>query len=189
MADINTEVTIDAILTAAKTQIAAAFPAFRTVDVHRDSEERVPAPACMIELTEIEPQPDQDAGTGQLPAMLRFEARIVMQHRDASTALEIRNAAASLACWLNLRRWGPTARGDAIRVIACEPDEYKPAQPGQKVWRVEWVQLALLGESVWIGPDSGYTATPHDVYVGVSPDIGPANIDDYAQIVDGEPAA
>ncbi|WP_243857834.1 hypothetical protein [Xylella fastidiosa] len=38
-------------------------------------------PACLLTLSEIEPAPENDAGTGQFPALLRFQARLVLGHR------------------------------------------------------------------------------------------------------------
>lgn len=185
MANLDTEVTIDQLLDVPCAQIAAAFPSFRTVAAHPDSEERAALPACIIEMTEVEPQPGEDAGTGQLPAFVRMEARVMFATRDPNHARELRKAAVSLACWLNLRRWGAACRGDAIRVIACEPDEFMPARDDARVWRVEWVQLVMLGENVWQsnpGDPADADAAPDKVFVGFAPEVGPAHVADYVEL-------
>jgi len=182
MADANTEVTLEALHTAIQLQIAAAFPDFRTVEFYRDDEdERMSTPACLLEMSEAEPQPERDSGTGQWSVQLRFEARIVMAHRDGTTPLEVRKAATALATWLNLRRWGADAPGDPCQVIACEPDEFAPHQPRFRVWRVEWVQRVDLGESAWLNPGG---AVP-DAFYSWAPQIGAAHEEDYRPLANG----
>lgn len=182
MADANTEVSLEALHTAIRDQIAAAFPAFRTVEFYRDDEsETMPTPACLLEMVEAEPQPESDVGTQQWPVLLRFEARIVMAHRSGATPLEIRKAATALATWLNLRRWGPATPTDPCQVIACEPDEFAPLLAKFKAWRVEWVNRADLGESVWMNVGG---VVPDALY-SWAPDIGAAHVDDYTQVDNG----
>lgn len=179
MADANTEIELGALHDAIEAQIAAAFPSFQTVEFYRDDEdEKILTPACLLEMTEAEPAPDEDAGTGQWPAHLRFEARILMSARSANAKREIRKAATALATWLNLRRFQgmPT---DECKVIACERDDFTPRRDNFECWRVEWVQLAFLGESAW----NNDGAIPSEVYLGIAPDIGLAHRDDYMRIL------
>lgn len=181
MADAATEVDLEALHTAIRDQIAAAFPAFRTVEFYRDDEsETMPTPACLLEMTEAEPQPESDTGTGQWSALLRFEARIIMAHRSGTTPLEVRKAATALATWLRLRRWGADVPTDPCQVIACEPDEFAPLLAKFKAWRIEWVNRADLGESVW--KNDG--VVPESLY-SWAPDVGAAHVDDYRPIDGG----
>ncbi|HKY46145.1 MAG TPA: hypothetical protein VJM50_23845 [Pyrinomonadaceae bacterium] len=182
MADANTEVDLQALHEAIRSQIAAAFPSFKTVEFYRDDEdEKMPTPACLLHMTEAEPAPEQDAGTGQWPALLRFEAHIIMAHRSDVTPIEIRKAATAVATWLHLRRWGPATPTDPCAVIACEPDEFAPNLDKFKVWRVEWVNMAMLGVSAWHNDGT----IPDDALYSWSPEIGIGHEDDYQYATDG----
>ncbi|NRP55904.1 hypothetical protein XFRB_11235, partial [Xylella fastidiosa] len=82
MADTHTDISLDALHTAIRDQIAAQFPDLATVTFYQDDEDhQLPMPACLLTLSEIEPAPENDAGTGQFPALLRFQARLVLGHR------------------------------------------------------------------------------------------------------------
>lgn len=179
MADANTEIELDPLHDAIAAQIATAFPSFRVVEFYRDDEsERVETPACLLEMTEAEPAPEMDAGSGQWPAHLRFEARILMSARSANAKREIRKAATALATWLNLRRFAgiPT---DECKVISCERDDFTPRRDKFECWRVEWVQLAFLGASAWNNDGT----IPTEVYFSFDPDIGTAHEADYGRAV------
>lgn len=179
MADGNTEVDLAVLHAAIRDQIAAAFPAFKTVEFYRDDQdEGIPTPACILEMSEAEPDPDNDAGTGQWPALLRFEARIIIADRHSDTRMRIRLAATSLAAWLNLRHWGAATPTDACQVIACEPDEFAPNLDKFKVWRVEWVNPAFIGLSAWHNDG----VTPDDALYSWSPDIGIPHKDKYESV-------
>ena len=181
MANANLEVTLDSLHDAIRAQVAAQFPSFRTVEFYRDDEDmEFPVPACIMEMSEAEPNPDGNAGTEQFPCLLRFEARIIMQHRDASTPLSIRKAATALAAWLDRRRF-TGIQTDPCQVIAVEPDAFTTEQKGFTVWRVEWVMPSHLGENVWLdeGPAVG------EVLYSFTPKIGAAHEGDYKSFTDG----
>ncbi len=183
MADADTRVTIEQLYAAVAGGIASAFPALRTVEFDREDEsESIATPACLLSLVEFEPAEDRDAGTGQWPTLARFEARLVISSRPSDSAREVRKLAAAVATWLNLRRWGLDAPGDECRVIAVEPDEFAPNLDRFHVWRVEWAQLVMLGEPVWLGG-----SIPEALYSFV-PIVGEPHEADY-QRVDGEPRA
>lgn len=175
MADIDTHVTLEALHAAIREQIAAQFSSFRRVEFYRDDEtEKLPAPACLLELTEIEAAPGQDAGTGQFPALLRWEAHVVLGYLDPAVKLEVRKAAAALATWLHLRRW-QGIRADPCQVIGAYPNPFKPGLDRYAAWTVEWVQGVFLGESAWTNDG----VIPEHVYFSFSPDIGEGHTSDY----------
>jgi len=141
MADIDTALDIDLMHAQIVAQISAAFPAFKTVEFYRDDEtESFPTPAILLEISEGEPDPSNDAGTGQLPAYLRFEARIIMGVRTPSVKLAVRKAAFALAAWIHDKSWGNGVNADPCRVIAIGTDEFDPRLEKWAVWRVEWHQ-------------------------------------------------
>lgn len=176
MADANTEVTLPQMQEAIRAAIAAAFPDFVTVEFDRDDEsEDLKTPACLLEFVEAEPAPARDAGTGQWPALARFEARIVTNARKTQRA-DVKVFAVALAAWLNLRRF-PGVFADECAVIACEPDEFAPNAEKFRVWRVEWVTPAMFGNSVWLHDGD----TP-DSFFSFAPYIGVPHEDDYSPI-------
>lgn len=176
MADADTEVTLDEMQAAIKAAVSAAFPAFKTVEFDRDDEgEDMPLPACLMEFIEAEPAPELDAGTGQWPALARFDARVILAARKTAKA-EVKVAAVALAAWLNLRRF-PGVAADPCQVIACEPDEFSPAVERLRVWHVEWVIPAMFGESVW-----GSGGDAPGSFFSFAPYIGAAHEPDYAPI-------
>lgn len=178
MADANTEVTLDQLHDAIRAAVVAAFPDFVTVEFYRDDEdEKMPTPACLLELTEAEPMPETDSGTGQWHTLLRFDARIVMAHRGAATRLNVRKAATALATWLHLKRFGVPM--DPVQVIACEPDEFAPNLDKFAVWRVEFATLVMLGETAWTNDGT----VPTQVLYSWSPKIGTGNESEYTEAI------
>lgn len=182
MADIDPEVNFDALHDAIRDGIKAAFPDFRTVEFYRDDEDtKFPVPACLLAMTEAEPQPDSDAGTSQLPLLLRFEAHIVMGHKSPATYKEVRKASIALATWLYQKKRFPPC--DPVQVIAVEPDEFAPHSDKFMVWRVEFVMLGFFGETAWTNDGT----IPTDVKYSWSPEIGFGNEGAYQPALDPEP--
>lgn len=178
MADANTEVTLPQMQAAIRAAIRAAFPVFNTVEFDRDDEsEDIPCPACLLEFTEAEPAPANDAGTGQWPALARFEARILYPARKTSKS-EVKVLAVALAAWLNLRRFSGVS-ADPSQVISCEPDEFAPNIERYRVWRVEWVIPAMFGNSVWGGEGPAPSS-----FFSFTPDIGAAHEAAYTPVED-----
>ena len=183
MADADTVVTLDALHEAIRDQVAAQFPDFLTVEFYRDDEgQSMPTPACLLELVEAEDAADMDAGSGQWHAMLRFQARVVMALRGPEVRLNVRKAALALATYLRLRRWDGIA-ADPCQVIACEPDEFAPNVERFAVWRVEWVQLVMLGESAWTNDGT----VPTQVLYSFTPEVGTPNEGSYLPANGGSP--
>jgi hypothetical protein len=174
MADANTEVDLQAMHDAIVAAITAQFPDFKTVEFYRDDEsEQIATPACLLEMTEVEPAPGDDAGTGQWPAHPRFDARIIMSARTPVARMEVRKAAVSFAAWLNLRRF-PGIFTDPCQVIACEPDEFAPHLDRFQVWRIEWIMPAMFGDSAWRND-----GTVPDAWYSFAPEIGVPHEADY----------
>ena len=179
----NTDINLTVLQQAIEADIAAAFPAFVTVQFYRgqgedDGAERknLPPPACLLDLTEFDAQPDDDPGTEQIAVMGSFEAELVIHFRDTATPKhKIRLLAANLAAWLHKRKWTDVANpgkklptGPAM-VTGAYRDDFSGRGGGQRdtnleqfeVWRVEWQQLFHLGVGVW--NDEG--ETPSIVFV------------------------
>jgi hypothetical protein len=177
----DTAIDMDALHDAIVQSIAARFPALPTVADYRDDRLQLILPAVLVELTELEPVPDDDPMTEQLAALARFDARIVLGFRDANVKREIRKLAAALGHHIHMQRWGMPV-GPA-EVTSITPDDFSPELDQFEVWRVEWQQPVHIGVSVW--GDDGVTPVPVFSY---SPDIGPANEGAYEALPGFEPA-
>lgn len=182
MADADTLIDLDELHDAIRDQVAAAFPSFETVEFYRDDEDQqIPTPACLLELTEMEPVLEQNPGTEQLPVMLRFTAHVIAKDTGAESRLEIRKAAAALATWLHKKSRFDGQNTDAIQVLGCGPDEFAPEVTRFKVWAVEFGMVAFLGDTVW--KNDG--VIPTNVLYSWSPRIGFGNEPHYQPIADG----
>ena len=170
----NTEIDLDELTDAIVAVIAGAFPAFETVEAYRADYTSLPTPACLIELADLEPQPD--IGTEQLPVLARFEARVIMGFRAHDVKRAVPKLAAALALRINQNRWARPVEPAAVTAI--ERDEFDPDLDQFEVWRVDWQQTIHIGPSIW--GDEG--SPPSRVLGSWVPDIGPANEDEYTDI-------
>lgn len=168
MADADTQVDLEQLHDVMAASIATAFPALQTVEFYReDRKTPVTAPACLLELVELETAgAEPDPGTEQLAVYARFEAQLIIGFRTPKAKLEARRLAASLAAFLHLRRWPGVVTGPG-EVVGCYRDEFDPGLDQFEVWRVEWSHLVHLGESVWAGdgiiPTRVYVRNAHPV--------------------------
>ena len=153
--------------------LAAAFPTFKTVAAEDETRKTLEVPAIIVQMSELEPDPDKDPHTGQFPCLVRIEARIVLGYRTPKVRREVLKAAGALAAAVHSNRLG-VAWG-AAAVLAVEPDEFAPQADQYDVWRVEWAHAADIGPSFFI--DDG--VTPTQLLTSWSPDIGPAHEQDY----------
>ena len=178
MADLDTSITIDGLQAAIQAQLAAQFPDFKTLEFDREDEERdLPTPAMLLDCEEIEPAPEDDAGTGQFTARIRFCARIVMGRRDPAVKLQVRKAAAAVATFIQKHHFDGV-HADECEVTACMVDEFDPVMDHWAVWRVEWYMLVMLGDSAW-----NNDGTVPESFFSFSPDIGLPNKDAYQPAV------
>ncbi|WP_430415830.1 hypothetical protein [Marinobacter adhaerens] len=180
MANAETQVGLDALLDAILAKILEQFPTFQTVEDYRDDRDRFSAPACLVELTQLDSGPD-DPGTGQLAVTARFEARLILSFRKLAAKKEIRKLTGAFSHFVHQNRWGLPV-GPA-QFIGAAPDDITGFGGDDRldqfeVWTVEWEQTVHLGSSEWTGDDTNIT----EVYVGYAPKIGPDHVDDYTQI-------
>lgn len=160
--------------------LAAQFTALQTIEFYREDRENLPAPACLLDMSDIEAEPGEDPGTDQLAARVRFEAELVLPFRTPKGKLEVRKMAAAFAAFLRKRsRWPGIPQAGAIEVIGAYKSDFSPELDQYEVWRVEWRQLLHLGASVW---DEGEATTPTTVFAGFKPYVGIPNKDKYVQV-------
>lgn len=171
----DTEITLDGLHQAILDTLTADFPALQTVDDYPDDRQRVQVPAALVELTELTAAPDDDPGTGQLAMEAQFELRYLIGWRGTNQGRVIRANVAALAHFIHQQRWGLPV--EPARVLVCEPDEFSPELDQYLVWRIEWAQIIHIGANEWI--DDG--ETPTEVWVGISPLIGPEHEEFYTR--------
>lgn len=160
--------------------IAGAFPDVATVAAYPEEDERVrmASPAILIELAEFEAAPDRDPGTEQLAVTLKFEALVIVHFRALRAKREVRMLAASLAHFVLRKRWGlPVGPAE---VIGCYRDEFDPSLDEYEVFRVEWQQVANIGEGVW--KNDGTVPTP---VFSWAPKVGEPFRDNYRTLEEG----
>lgn len=165
--------------------LQAQFPALNTVEFYRDDPDgRAPLaasdlPACILDMTELEEEPDEDPGTSQLAARVGFAADLVLPFKALNSMLSIRLQAAAFASYLRkMSRWPGINQAGNIEAISAYKSDFQPELDQYEVWRVEWRQLLHIGTSVW--DDEG--TTPTTVMLGMSPDIGLGHEADYVQV-------
>lgn len=182
MANANTVTTLDAVHDGIVAAIKAQFPTLKTVEAYRLDRKNLPAPACLVEMTEMDGDMGDDPGTEQLAVKARFEARFVIGFRQGSKnpKLEVRKLAAAFASFARLQRWGcPIGPAD---VIGCYQDDFDPELDQFECWRVEWQQIIHLGDTIWT--DDG--VLPSEVLTSFSPAIGTGNENEYTSLTGGE---
>jgi len=168
--------------------LKAQFPEMNTVEFYRDDPDgRAPLsaadlPACILDMTELEEDPEQEPGTDQLAARVRFEAELVLPFRALRSKLEIRLQAVAFASYLRKRsRWPGINQAGRIEAINAYRSDFQPQLDQYEVWRVEWRQLLHFGTDVWADLP-GDPVTPSTVFLGQAPDIGPGNESKYDQV-------
>lgn len=172
----DTEISLDALHQAIIDRIAAQFPAVVTVEDYREDRKRIPLPAILIELDELDGAPDDDPGTEQLAARARWVARIIIGFRTANAEREIRKLAAALGAFIHQQRWGQPV--EAAQVLSIAPDTFDPELDQYVVWSVEWQQVVHLGASVWV-PDG---ELPETVLYSYVPRVGEPYEPEYTEL-------
>lgn len=158
--------------------IAAQFPALATVEDYREDRKGLPLPAVLVELADMEPDPDADPGTEQLAVQSRWEARIIIGFRKPNAEREVRRLAAALGVFVHQNRFGEPI--GSAEVLAIAPDSFDPDLDQYVVWLVEWQQIVHLGGSVWANDSD--TPIPSQVLYSWAPNIGPDHEPDYREL-------
>lgn len=166
---------LSAALDSVVASLAAQFPELKTVAAEDESRTELAAPALLVEVTELEPDPDREPFTGQFPVLVHIEARVVIGYRTAQARRQVMKLAGAVATFVHNNRLG-VAWGHGV-VLAVEPDEFAPQADQFDLWRIEWVHSADLGETWFVDGDP-----VSEVYLSWAPDIGIPHEDDYEQV-------
>lgn len=193
MADAQTELDLDALHAGILAGIAAQFPDVATVADYHADRDRLDMPAILVELEDLEGDPEEDPGTDQAAVRLRFRARVVLPFRTPTAQREIRRLCAALVAHINGNRWGQPIERAVVGIAA--PDDFDPELRQAIVWSIEFEHRAHLGASVWTGDalgdlfslDVDTAETPEQVFLGLSPNIGTGNAAAYQDVTPEDP--
>jgi hypothetical protein len=158
-------------------KIRERFPDLATVEDYDADRKDLQVPAVLLELVDMEADPDSDPGTEQLAVVTKWAARVVFSFKQDNVKREVRKLAGALGVLVHHNRWGQSVSPARVTVIG--PDAFDPAFDKFEVWAVEWDQQIDLGESIWTGEG----VAPQRVMIGYDPDIGPGNENDYSEQV------
>ncbi|GLO74190.1 hypothetical protein MACH18_12700 [Phaeobacter italicus] len=161
---------------AVKLAISGSFPTVPSIEDYDADRKDLVVPAILIELVDMEADPESDPGTEQLPVVSKWVARIIMSFRTENVKREIRKLSGSLGVMVHQNRWGMPASPAQVTYIG--PDAFDPEFDKFEVWAVEWDQQLDLGQSVWTGKG----ITPERVMIGYAPEIGPGQEGDYDEL-------
>jgi hypothetical protein len=176
MANQSIDVTLEGVHEAIRAKIQEKFLVLRTVECYLDERTELPTPACLIEMTECEPQDDQKLDTGQFAFKTRWDAYFLVSFKTPQAKLTVRKLAVDFAIFAEENRWG--LKIAPAKVMWAGDDDFKPELEKFEIWRVEWSQVLYLGETPSF---EGAIPTP---YLGFSPDIGTGHEDDYIALED-----
>jgi hypothetical protein len=175
--DVADNIDLDQLHDAILAKIKEQFPSLQTVEAYGADRKDLVVPAVLLELVDMEADPDSDPGTEQLAVVTKWAARVVFSFRQENLKREIRKLAGALSVLVHDNRWGQSVSPAKVTVIG--PDAFDPAFDKFEVWAVEWDQQVDLGGNVWTGEG----ITPDRAMVGYSPDIGPSKEGEYTELV------
>ncbi|MBY6056764.1 hypothetical protein [Leisingera daeponensis] len=170
---------LDALHEAILDKIREQFPNLLTVEDYDADRKKLNVPAVLLELVDMEAAPDSDGGSGQLPVVSKWAARVVFGFQQENVKREVRKLAGALGVFVHQNRWGQPVSPATVTIIG--PDAFDPDFDRFEVWAVEWDQKIDLGENVWTGEG----VVPGVVKIGFTPDIGPGNEAEYSDLPGG----
>lgn len=140
----------EALNTAIAATIKQKFPNLKLVAPfpERFDERELVLPAFLFEVTEVEAAPESNAGSGQAPVSLRFEAHVVFSFKTPDVRVLLPALAGDiLVRGVHEERWGVPC--EPARTIGAYPDTFREELEQYACWRVEWEQVIDLGDSAW----------------------------------------
>jgi len=127
-------------------KIRQNFTSLQTVADYAVYENAIQTPACFVEFEQAELS--KDVGTEQLPMTCRVIIRLILGFNSPTVQKELRNLSISMANFIHQNRWGHPDTSPA-KLLGCYPDDFEPNAERYKVWKVEFEQDVLFGQSIW----------------------------------------
>jgi hypothetical protein len=181
MTDAVTDITLEALHQAILLAISSQFPDLATVEDYRSDRSKLPTPACLIELVDLEGAPADNPGTEQLAVLARFSARLIIGGIPDTAEREIRRLSCALAAFTHRQRWGLPVGPAEVTTIA--PDDFDPGMDRFVVWSIEWQQIVHLGDTVWTNDG----VIPEVVLFSWEPETGVPNEPAYQPLIEPLP--
>ncbi len=138
----------------------------------------VKAPAIFVAV--LSAVPDADPGTDQLDLKCRFAAYVLARNArgHAARGADCVNLAERVALTIHQNQWGLSGLSMAVVERLDSLSNNIADKAGFALWGIPWQQTVRLGASVW----DGAGVIPTEVYLGVTPNIGPGHIPDYWKV-------
>ena len=171
-------INLDTLHDAIRDALATQFPDAR-VEFYDRPGDRIATPAILLELEDIPVMDPDETGTEQLPVFLNFNAYVVLDYK-AGKKQAIKTLAASVMAFVRGKKWGQPVF--PASVVGAFPDVIAGREDAYEVMRIEFQHEALLGPDIWT--EDGIM--PWKVYLGISPLVGPENIEHYKLIYEGD---
>ncbi|WLO83428.1 hypothetical protein NHB29_11995 [Pantoea agglomerans] len=114
---------------------------------------------------------------GQLQVSLSCDLFVVVDSEGASASkpeIFLRTAAADITQWIDGQQFG-IGHIEPAEFISAERDEFDPRMDDYLVWRISYTQSAAFGTD----PFAPSGVPLRKVWLGKSPDVGRAHVDDY----------
>lgn len=158
-------------------KLKAQFPQFKLVEFYREEEERrAPSqqnlPALILDLPELELDPEGDMYTEQLPLVARFEARVIDTFNQPNAKLNIKKLAVQLAYYIFKNKRFHALNNSAVghaTVDAIVEDDFFLELDRFEVWRVDFSMQLGIGANIWDETGEVTPDNPLFIFAGEQP--------------------
>ena len=148
----------------------------------------LPLPAVLMDLYEVEPDPDANLGTGQLGVQLMMQIWVVVAATDRGAPLTVRKLAMAVGAIIHsgYRFSAPVSPAKVTDIIGM-PKLTQQNSNQYLIWSVEWQHATTIGAEDQLCDDPPVDADQiNQVLWGTDPDVGPDHEDDYIEPYDVE---
>jgi len=158
-------------------KISAALPGVTCIAYPRLNG-RVALPVAALELTGMQ-RNDTQPGTTQTAIDCDFTLSLIAAPEQDGAELALRALAAQTMHALN-RTFRPLpGKAGHVRAVRADEGDFRPELDGYIVWAVEFSVELYIGEADTMAVPG---LPPLEVYLGITPEIGPDHIADYDRI-------
>lgn len=170
---------INALQEAIKSSLETEFTGM-TIAYYDRPGEIIPTPSILFEIDDMVSDDPDEIGTEQMAITINFNAYVVLDYKTGNKKA-VKALAGAILAFVRGKRWGQAV--GAAKTFGAFPDRIRGKERDYEVMRVEFSHEALLGEDFWKDEDG---VLPWQVYLGISPLIGPDNVEFYEKIYEGD---
>lgn len=152
------------------------FPEIETFGTYERLSEKIITPACLVQISDFEPNNDAMPADGRLAMNMQINIILIADALESNIRMNLRILGTNIASKIHQQRFGCTTPFK-IKNVFIDPfdGQYDPYE----VLKIEAEQTAYFGT---IEADDGIM--PQTVFVGITPNIGLGNEEDYINITD-----